>query len=129
MQAITTKYVGPTNTRGSRIIAKAAAGSLSVGYDHGLNLDENHSAAAQALVKKLGWTGPNYGELVSGCNDKGDYVHVLTKAVSALRSLTRAVVRNEMDDTNPYSRPVVKDALQTLANIDGVRDYLNVNLG
>ena len=80
MQAITTKYAGPTNTRGTRIIAKAAAGRVSVGYDHALNLEDNHAAAAQALAAKLGWTGPNYGTLVSGCADKGDYVHVMHKA-------------------------------------------------
>ena len=56
-QAITTKFIGPTNFRGARINAKAAAGSLTVGYEHGLNISDNHAMAAQALAEKLGWEG------------------------------------------------------------------------
>lgn len=74
MHAITTKYLCPTNTRGSRIIAKAAAGSLTVGYDHALNLEDNHKAAAQAFVDKKGWS--HCGDLVTGQAHNGEYVHV-----------------------------------------------------
>jgi hypothetical protein len=35
-QAIETKYMGPTNTRGSRIKATAAAGSVMVPFDYQL---------------------------------------------------------------------------------------------
>lgn len=56
-QAIVTKYVGPTNSRGSRIIAKAFSGSLTVSYDDGLNPDENHARAAEAFAKKMNWAG------------------------------------------------------------------------
>ena len=76
MQAITTKYAGPTNSRGSRIIAKCAAGSNTVAYDYALNIDANHRAAALALVAKLGWTGDAFGNIATGCDHKGDYVHV-----------------------------------------------------
>jgi hypothetical protein len=57
--SIYTKYIGPTNFRGSRIKATASngAGSLTVSYDHALNVDGNHAAAARALAKKLGWHG------------------------------------------------------------------------
>jgi len=54
-QAITTKFIGPTNTRGSRIKASAYAGTITVAYDHSLNNDENHRAAADALCVKMGW--------------------------------------------------------------------------
>ena len=57
MQAIETKYTGPTDSRGSRITARAQAGRISVPYDHALDFDENHDAAARALVVKLGWLG------------------------------------------------------------------------
>lgn len=57
MQAIQTKYVGPTNYRGTRIIARAAAGRLVFDYDYSLGDIGNHSAAAQALADKLGWGG------------------------------------------------------------------------
>lgn len=57
MQAIETRYLGPTNTRGSRIKATAAAGSITIHYDDALNSDENHKRAAIALAQKYGWEG------------------------------------------------------------------------
>lgn len=71
MQAIRTRYYGPTNTRGSRIVAKCEAGSASVGYNHALNLDGNHAAAAAALVRKLGWDRDGYAPMYGG-NFEGD---------------------------------------------------------
>lgn len=55
MQAIRTRYHGPTNTRGSRITASCEADKLTVPYDHALDIGENHRAAALALAEKLGW--------------------------------------------------------------------------
>ena len=57
MQAIVTKYRGATNTRGSRVSAQADAGRISVPWDHALNADENHVAAARAYAVKFGWSG------------------------------------------------------------------------
>jgi hypothetical protein len=54
MQAITTKYIGPTNFRGSRIKASCPAGSITLPYDYSEN-DGGHYLAAVALIKKLGW--------------------------------------------------------------------------
>lgn len=56
-QAIKTKFLGPTNTRGSRYKASCDAGSVTVGANHALNSERNHVAAMQALAKKLGWVG------------------------------------------------------------------------
>ena len=53
MQAITTKYLGPTNTKGSRIKATCKDGSVTVGYDNALNSSDNHDAACKALLNKL----------------------------------------------------------------------------
>ena len=53
MQAIITKYLGPTNHRGSRIKATAWAVSAAVSYDYSLDSEGNHKAAAQALCDKL----------------------------------------------------------------------------
>lgn len=50
MQAIQTKYLGPTNTRGSRIKAICWLTSVTVSWDHSANTDENHAAAIDALV-------------------------------------------------------------------------------
>ncbi len=59
MQSITTKYLGATNSRGSRIKATSASGqSVTVPYDHGLDTNEMHHKAAKALAKKLGWDKP-----------------------------------------------------------------------
>jgi hypothetical protein len=64
--AITTRFVGPTNNRGSRIIANAGdSRRLVVGWDAALNVEGNHRAAANALRDSLGWNG----QLVGGWND------------------------------------------------------------
>jgi hypothetical protein len=57
MQAIKTRYHGPSNTRGSRIVAKCEAGSLTMPFDCSLNHQGNHAKAAQLLIKQLGWSG------------------------------------------------------------------------
>ena len=57
MKAITTTYKGPTDTRGSRIYARAESVRCSVPYDHALNADGNHDAAAVELCKRLDWRG------------------------------------------------------------------------
>ena len=80
MQAIITKYMGPTDTKGSRIKATAAAGSITLGWDHALNSEGNHNAAARALCEKFGWVpkpGENrYTPTTSGQLKDGSYVHV-----------------------------------------------------
>lgn len=70
-QAIETKYLGPTNTKGGRIKATAWAGSVSLPYDHALSAEKNHKKAAFALLLKLRWNG-TYAQ---GANVKGDGYH------------------------------------------------------
>jgi hypothetical protein len=60
-QAITTKYFGPGNRRGSYIKAKAFAGSLSTEYDCSISLEANHMAAAKAFAEKYKWAGYWFG--------------------------------------------------------------------
>lgn len=57
VQAITTKYIGPSNTRGSRIKATAAAGSVTIPCDDALSIEGRHAKAAKALAMKFGWSG------------------------------------------------------------------------
>ena len=72
-QAIETKYLRATNYRGSRIKATAWGGSVTVGYDHALDHQDAHRAAADALIAKMGWQGT----FAQGGNAKGDgYVFV-----------------------------------------------------
>jgi hypothetical protein len=61
-QAIETHYVGPTNYRESRIIATTPSGhKLTYYWQHGLNVDANHHAAAKALCDKLNWNAIKAG--------------------------------------------------------------------
>ena len=72
MKAITTKYHGPTNTRGSRISAKAEGGNrISISYPHELSGEDVYRAAAEALCKKMNWPG----SLIGGGTEDG-YVFV-----------------------------------------------------
>ena len=83
-QAITTRYLGPTNHRGSRILATCSAGRLTHDWNHALNTEDNHREAAQALIAKLGWTRDHFRRgarraWAMGSVDhapKGGYVHV-----------------------------------------------------
>ena len=63
MQTITTKYHGPTDTRGSRIKATASGSKLFMyyGIDNSKSIEENHRDAAQALADGHGWKGRMIG--------------------------------------------------------------------
>lgn len=56
-QAIVTKFIGPSNSKGSRVKAKAAAGSITLHWDHSLSVADNDAKAAKALAEKFGWKG------------------------------------------------------------------------
>ena len=68
IQAIETKFIRATDIAGERINATAFGGSVTVGYDYALDAQENHRAAADALIAKMGWNG-TYAQ---GGNAKGD---------------------------------------------------------
>lgn len=53
MHTITTQYAGPTNTKCSRVMVKSWLKNKAISWDHALNSEENHKAAAQALVDVL----------------------------------------------------------------------------
>ena len=59
-QAITTKYIGPTDHRCSRVKAKCDAGSVTVPWDHDLGVEENHTAAMKELALRLGWESTDW---------------------------------------------------------------------
>ena len=66
MQAIVTKYLGPTNNRCARVKATAQAGSVTISWDCALDVDANHDAAAIALAVKRDGTikGKRKGAIV-----------------------------------------------------------------
>lgn len=56
MKAILTKYVGPSNTRGGRIIASDSDNNrVTISYPHELSSEQAHRKAAEALCKKMNW--------------------------------------------------------------------------
>lgn len=60
-QCITTRYAGPTDATGSRVIARSQAGRTVHYWDHALDVDENHAAAAHAHASRRGWVGTWHG--------------------------------------------------------------------
>ncbi len=60
-QAVATRYIGPTNHRGTRVVAHCDAGKLTVAWDYELDVEANHRAAALALITQLGWSGHWHG--------------------------------------------------------------------
>ena len=58
MQCITTKYMGPTDTKGARIKATISSGKISatIPYPHEDSRNA-HALAALKLARKIGWTG------------------------------------------------------------------------
>jgi len=73
MQAIVTRYHGPTNTRGARISATTESGiSVSIPYPHEASRDDKGFCAVKALCDKMGWSG----KIVNGGLAKGAQVWV-----------------------------------------------------
>ena len=66
-QAIVTKYIGASNTRGSRVKAAAWAGGVTIPYDTRLSSAQAHAKAAKALASKYGW----HGHFIGACMPDG----------------------------------------------------------
>ena len=62
MEAITTKYLGPTNHRGPRIKATTASGlSVTIGYNTTISSPNAHRLAVVDLFIKHNLSGPSWG--------------------------------------------------------------------
>lgn len=64
LRAISTKYLGPTNTNGSRVkaIARKREGNLPAlaltdSWDHSGSIEDNHARVAKLLAVKMEWSG------------------------------------------------------------------------
>ena len=67
MIAITTKFIGATNTKGERIAATTCSGQrIVIDWPYDKSAVNAHAEAALALCSKLGWSGKYHGDLVSG---------------------------------------------------------------
>lgn len=76
MQAIRTKFAGPTDTRGSRIIATSFKARSVMPYDYELDLDDNHRRAAELHATKS-WRTDAPVRLTSGTLPDGSCAHVI----------------------------------------------------
>jgi len=105
MQAIRTKYHGPTNNRGSRVKASCERGSLMVVWKYELNTDQNHRRAAEMLlakfaeedVKQYGGKAEDHhwGDLTTGETQDGACVHVLVSRLTGWCTLRKAAEKLE----------------------------------
>ena len=89
MQAIKTKYIGPSNVRGSRVKAECDAMTVILSWDDSLDTEANHVAAARELCNRMvakneklygkdagnGWHAP----FVTGGLKNDGYAHVFTR--------------------------------------------------
>jgi hypothetical protein len=76
MQAIRTQYKGPTDARGSRIIATSYKARSVMPYDHELDIDTNHARAAELHAAKA-WRTDAPVALTSGTLPDGSHAHVI----------------------------------------------------
>jgi len=73
MLAITSKYHGPTNTRGSRVRATANGHMVTVPWAAEWDAEQNHREACKRLCDKLGW---NADRFFGGVLDDGRWAWV-----------------------------------------------------
>lgn len=91
MIALTVRYIGPTNTRGSRITASArhpngTREAVTVPYRHEDDLGDNYTAAAVAWVKKF---APRCAiSAASGSTGRGDEQVFFVRRDDATEPLT-----------------------------------------
>jgi hypothetical protein len=91
MKAITTKYHGPMNTRGSRISASDCEGNrISISYPHELNSTKAHRKAAQTLCDKMAWPWP-----MVGGHTKDGMVFVFVPALKDHPDMYASVIESE----------------------------------
>lgn len=113
-QAIQTRYIGPTNYRGSRVKATAETGSVTLSWDNALNATDNHRIAAEALANRHGWIS-NGARLVGGCISGPGFVWTVVDADPArdalLKLATLPTQSPEMFD-NPSVRVAIYGAIE-----------------
>lgn len=73
MRAITVKYLGPTNTKGTRLSVTDYDGNRATyPRNHSLRAEADAAIAAEAFRDKMGWAG----KLAGGWQKPGVYVFV-----------------------------------------------------
>jgi len=72
---ITTKKLGPTNTKGARIVATGGGHRVTIPYPYEFRAFEAHLSAAKVLAERFGWTKLAY----SDSPDRTGYVFLNAK--------------------------------------------------
>lgn len=120
MPMIITRYLGPGNVRGSRVKAIVSSGrhSLTLPWDDRLSVDQNHTAAFEALRAKMealspgAWAG---GLWTTGEDKDGQRFHVREfrgEGERLIAALWQAL-RDRPDDNGHYG--VMTPELEALA--------------
>lgn len=81
MQAIRTVYRGPTDTRGSRVVAKSAGLRTVMPYDYELSSDDNHRRAAELHVTAMFPNAATPAAFVTGTLPDGTRAHIITEVL------------------------------------------------
>lgn len=85
---VRTRYFGPTNFRGSRVKATNVntGASITVSWDHALDVAENHMAAALALYVRLPLAfGAEVPESFVMCGTKDQRDYIFTEAPKQIK--------------------------------------------
>lgn len=116
MKAIRTKYKGPTNTRGSRIIASDEDGNrTTISYPYELSGEAVHLKAAVALCDKMGWSkGWKNANLVGG-SVKNGYIFVFANIAEMRNALEIAEVTIKRLDHKGSAQGTLDIITQSLA--------------
>lgn len=83
-QAIVTRYLPPTNSKGSRIAARCDAKRIVIAWPYEYDAPKAHEAAATELRRVLGWEG----EWIGGCLPRecvDSYAFVLVEGKQAAK--------------------------------------------
>lgn len=91
MQAIVTKYLGPTNYRGARVKATCEAGTMTIPWDDALDVEGNHDKAATCLAWKFGWLD-SFTLASGGLPSREGNAYVLINRRAPLRSTLKTKV-------------------------------------
>ncbi len=78
MEAIKTRFLGPTDTKGARIKASWSKGSLTIPYPYEMDSHDGHQQAARLLFSRD--FSRDFGENIifsTGHLPDGTYVHVM----------------------------------------------------
>jgi sRNA-binding protein len=76
---IQTRFLGPTNTRGSRYSAWIVGGAtrVTVSADYALGLDDNHAGAARHCLRQASFEGaPEYAAM---SDDERGHIYVVPR--------------------------------------------------